>query len=284
MAARPGTTVRLWQLGQELRRLREESGRTIIEAAAGLERTHSSLSKIENGKSAIKPRDLRPILDYYKAGEEERQRLLDLAKEGRVKGWWHSYSSTLDQPYMDYITLESEAVRARTFETILIPGLLQTEDYARAIVAASASENPNRDEEKLTAVRMARQSVLNREERPLLLWVILSEAALHHHMGGRAVMKDQLAHLVEVSHQQNVTFQVLPFSHGAHAGVNGAFTVLDLSVSDLSLVLVENISSTLYMERAEEISKYNLAFDHLRMAALPEKQSLALVGKIAKEL
>lgn len=286
MPARPGPTARLYVLGRELRKLREDAGLNLEAAATRLERTVSSISKFENGKSALRPRDLRPILDAYGLKDpEQRDVLLGLAQHGRTPGWWTSYANILEQQYMDFITLESEARSARTFELTLIPGLLQTKEYARAVIAADVTDSANRDIEKLIDVRMARQTVLNRTDPAFSLWAILDEAVLRHHMGGREVMRDQLAHLIEVSQQTNITLQVIPLTEGAHPGINGSFTVMDLpEPSDISLVLLENLSSTLYMEREEEVRRYSLAFDRLRMVALGERQSLSLIEATAKEL
>lgn len=285
MAVPFGTTVRLRRLGMRLRKLREDSDMTLEEAGELLERTPSSISKIETARVAVRVRDLRVILDAYGASDErQRESLLGLARDARKQGWWQRYGDILSAAYQDFISLEADATAIRTFETILIPGLLQTADYTRALYRASPGPRSCEDIDQLVAVRTERQEVLTRAD-PLHLWAIVCQGALYSHVGGSDTMRVQLRQLLQAAHMDNVTLQVLPFAAGAHAGVNGPFTVLEFpQFSDLDVVLVENLTSGLYLEREEEIRRYNLVFNHLRASALPEADSVALIEQVAKDL
>lgn len=284
MPAQMTPTVRLRQLGRQLRKLRESSGMTLDEAGRRLERTPSSLSKIETGRVAVRVRDLRVILDIYGLEDETRRNvLLALARDARKRGWWQNYGDVLSWAYQEFISLEAEAAAVRAYETILIPGLLQTEDYARAIHEAVPPPGGDRDVDRLVAVRRERQEVLS-SERALELWAILDEAVLHRQFGGRDVMQAQLARLLEAAEADNVTVQVVPFSVGGHAGINGPFTILEfLELADLDVILVENLTSGLYLEDEGDIRRYNVVFNHLRRAALPAAESAALIHQVAKK-
>ncbi|WP_326828844.1 helix-turn-helix domain-containing protein [Streptosporangium sp. NBC_01810] len=282
----PTPTVRLRRLGATLRRLREAANLTLEEAGAQLERSLSSLSKIENGRVRIPPRDLRVILDFYGVNEEPaREALLLLSRDARKRGWWQRYGDVLSPSYLDFISLEADAAEICTFETGLVPGLLQTQDYARAVIAAVPdTDGAARDVDQLLAVRMARQEVLSRDH-PLTLWAIVDEALLHRHIGGREVMRSQLQHLVQVGGSSHVTLQVLPYAVGAHAGINGPFTILEFpEIADLDVVLLESQTSGLYLEQAEEVRRYRTIFNHLRASAKSAAASRVMIEDIAKQL
>jgi transcriptional regulator with XRE-family HTH domain len=276
----PSPTVRLRRLGLHLRRLREQAGLTLDEASARMERSLSSLSKIENGRVRIPPRDLRVILDAYGLEGRTREALLTLARDARKRGWWQQYGDALGPAYLDYISLEADAVAARTFETILVPGLLQTEDYARQIIGAVPPvPGTSHDVDQFVTVRMARQQVLDRSE-PLHLWAIIGEAALRHVIGDRQIMCAQLQRLKDVAVLDHITIQVLPFTAGTHAGVDGPFTILEFpEFGDLDVVHVGNLTGALYMENEDEVRRYNLVYDYLRASALPSAESLTLIDQ-----
>ncbi|MEV7965779.1 helix-turn-helix transcriptional regulator [Sphaerisporangium sp. NPDC088356] len=278
-------TVRSRRLGRTLRRFREERSLTLEEAGALMERSVSSLSKIENGRVRIPSRDIRVILDVYGVVDERiRETLVDLARDSHKRGWWRGYGDVLSWAYLDFISLEADAAAVRNFEIILIPGLLQTADYARAIMDALPASCGRQDIEQLVDVRIKRQQVLYGAS-PLHLWAIVDEAALHRHFGGRETMRAQLHALVEAARLENVTVQVLPFGGGAYSAVDGAFTILEFSeISDLDVVLVENLTSGLYMEEDEEVRQYNVVFDHLRASALSVPDSLALIEQVVNNL
>ncbi len=286
MAKASVPTVRSRRLGTALRRFREQKSLTLEAACAGLERSLSSLSKAENGRTKLYSRDVRGMLDFYGVTDERvREGLVTLARDSHKRGWWDHYGDVLKSSYLDFISLEADASAAavRTFETVLIPGLLQTPDYARAIINAIPTLAGPLDVDQLVAVRMARQEVLTRES-PLRLWAILDEAALRRQTGGRDTMRAQLRHLADTSTAENIIIQVLPCATGAHAGLTGPFTILEFPVlADLDVVLVETLTSGLYIESEDEIRRYNLVFNHLRMSALSREDSHRLINQIAKE-
>lgn len=276
-------TVRLRRLGAAFRRLREDRGMNLEEAGALMERSISSLSKLENGRVKLPTRDVRAMLDFYGVTDERtREGLVSLARDSHKQGWWQQYGDSLSASYLDLISLEADASAVRTFQTSVIPGLLQTPDYARALIAAVPGPTGPLDVDQLVTVRMTRRELLTGPD-PLHLWAILDEAALHRHIGGRATMHAQLVQLIEASQTENVVIQVLPYTAGAHAGTSGPFTTLEFpEPTDLDVVLVESLTSGLYLETTDEIRRYSLVFDHLRMSALPQAESRALIRQAAK--
>jgi len=285
MATGPTPTVRLRKLGIELRKLREAGGLTLEQAGGRLERTPSSLSKIETGRVNVRPRDLRVILDQYGLTDQRTvEALLALARDGRRQGWWQPYRDVMSSSYLDFFSLEADAASIQTFETLLIPGLLQTEDYSRAVIAAvPPAPGKSRNVDQLVTVRIARQEALTKPN-PVHLWAILSEAVLRQEIGGRSVMRDQLKRLLEAGQRDHITVQILPYAFGAHASLDGPFTLLEVSEpTDLRIVLVEYLTSALYLEQDEDVRRYTVVFDHLRASALAPKDSLALIADAAEE-
>ncbi|MGH3329267.1 MAG: helix-turn-helix domain-containing protein [Streptomycetales bacterium] len=278
-------TVRRRRLGAELRRLREAAGLTMDEAGKGLERAESTISRIENARNAIRPLDVRLLLDLYGVTDKRARAALEaLARDSRKKGWWHTYADLLSPAYSDLISLEDDAEGVLTFELALVPGLLQTEDYARAVLTGGRMTAAAEEVETLVTVRMTRQAVLARPESPLRLWAIVSEAALRQQIGGPDVMRAQLRHLVEAADRPNVTLQVLPFSAEAHPGSNGPFVVFEFPESTaLDVVLLENLTSSLYLEQEPEVRRYTLAYEHLRAIALAPADSRKLIARAAEE-
>ncbi len=279
-------TVKRRRLGIELRQLREAAGVSIEEAAKHLDVSYSTVSRIETGRVRVRVRDLRDLLDLYGvADERKREALFTLAREAREKGWWHSYSDVLSTPHAVYIGLEAEAAAIRTYQTQLIPGLLQTEEYARAIVRGGRRWTTHDEIEKFVQARMSRQKLLTRAD-PLEFWAILDEAALRRHVGGAKVMRDQLQRLLEAAEQPNITIQVLPFTTGTHAAMTaGSFVILEFpEQSDPEVVYLENPLNSFYLEREHEIRWYTLTFDHLRASALSSDESVALIREVAKDL
>jgi transcriptional regulator with XRE-family HTH domain len=277
-------TLRLRRLGMHLRRLREDAGMTLDEASKRMERSLSSLSKIETGRNLVRVRDLRIILDTYGLADDElRESLLALLRDAGKRGWWQRHGDLLTPASQDFLSLEADAAAARNFETLLIPGLLQTADYARTVIQADPTA-PNSIVDELVDVRAARQAILTQPD-PMELWAIVSEAALWHQIGGSGIMRDQLRHLMEASELDNITLQVLPYSAGAHAGLNGPFVMLDFpEYANWSIVYIGNLAGSLYLEQEEEIRRFTLVFNHLRASALPETDSRTLINRMAKDL
>lgn len=278
----PGPTVRRRKLGAELRRRRDRAGLTSEEAARRVGWHQSKVSRIETGRSGARPADVRLLLDAYGVRDEElRQALEALARDGGKRGWWQSYQDMLPPSYMDFISLEADACAVRTLETTVVPGLLQTPDYARAVTGAVLPEHGPDRIDSLVDVRIARQVVLGREP-PLELCAVVDEAALRREMAGPDVMRGQLLRLTELAVRPNVHIQVLPFTRGAHIGVTGSFVVFEFPrPGDQDVVAIDHLTSSLYLEREEEVGAYNTAFDLLRSRALPPDNSLAFIAGIA---
>ncbi|KWW97624.1 hypothetical protein TH66_18875 [Carbonactinospora thermoautotrophica] len=278
-------TVRARRLGAELRRLREAAGFTLEQAAEAIECHPSMLSRIETGHRNIRPLELRALLDKYGVTDEERREaLLTLSRESKRRDWWHSYSDVLARPYQDLISLEVRASSLRIYHTQVIPGLFQTAGYAYAVIqAVRVGDAPEAIQRRVDA-RMARQEILRREPPPEV-WLVLDEAALRRApTADPGVMRDQLEHLLEVADLPHVTLQVLPFSAGLHAGVDGAFTFLAFpEVEGPSIVYLESLTGGLYIEKEPDVDRYARVFDHLRASALPEAASRRMIVECRKE-
>jgi transcriptional regulator with XRE-family HTH domain len=286
MSAHSSPTVKRRRLAAELRRRRDEAGLTIEEVAEQLEWSSGKISRIENSRVSVLPRDVKFLLRVYGAqeGGEDWEALLALARESRQKGWWHAHGDAIREWFETYVGLESDAATLRTYESEIVPGLFQTEDYARAVNRATMIAAGDDEIEKQVAVRMARQDMLTATDAPQI-WAVVNEAVIRRVVGGPAVMRAQLGRLVEASHQPNITLQVLPFSVGAHAGMDGAFMILGFPTpTDPDVVSIDYHKGTLYLEKPSEIDRYTLMFNHLRAAALPVGQSRDLIARAADEL
>ncbi|MEV4251540.1 helix-turn-helix transcriptional regulator [Spirillospora sp. NPDC049652] len=285
MAVGSSPTVRRRRLAAELKALRLSKGMTGVEASRRMEADPSWISRIESGRRGIKTRDLRLLLDVYEVEDEEyREGLLDLARQAKQRGWWHTYTDVIPDDFQDYVGLEAEADSLRVYQAELVPGLLQTSDYHRALLQIPPSK-PSEDEiERRVQLRLARQQRLTAEDRRLDLWVVLNEAVLRRVIGGAETMATQLTHLVEAGELSNVTIQVLPFSAGAHQAMTGSFVALGFpETADADLVYIEQQVGTLYVEDAGQVRPYTVAFDHLRAMALSPENSLRLIADVAKE-
>ncbi|MGW3294433.1 helix-turn-helix domain-containing protein [Streptomyces xiamenensis] len=277
------STFRSRRLGADLRQLREGAklGSEAVAREMGFSRP--KLSRIEAGEVRVSQNDMKALLSLYGVADEQRRSLfVQAARDAHKSGWWQAYQDTLPRTYADYIALESEAVEIKNFEPILIPGLLQTEAYTRAVILANPAVLPQADVDRLVTVLRERQSILT-GERPPRLWAILGESAIRQTIGGGTVMREQLAHLEAVAKDQHIVIQVLPHSAGAHPGLTGAFVVFALP-HDSDVVCVENMTGTLYMDRPGERQSYNEAFNHLRAAALNPADSLALIQRVAQDM
>lgn len=282
MASNVNPTVRRRRLGQELRRLRELKGMTAEEVAERLLVSQSKISRLENGRRSISQRDVRDLCGVYEV-EDHRivDSLMQMAKDSRQQGWWHSFG---DIPYSVYIGLETDAASLRVYDPQVVPGLLQTRQYAEALIAGALPETAPADIDKRVQVRMRRQERISATENPLRLWTVLDEAALRRVVGNRALMREQLEHLVEQSQLPHVTVQVIPFEMGAHPGLNGQYAILEFpDAADSSVVYIEGVTSDLYLEKANDVQKYSVMYEHLRAQALNVEQSRQFIADIAKE-
>ncbi|MFF7472019.1 Scr1 family TA system antitoxin-like transcriptional regulator [Streptomyces sp. NPDC008092] len=280
-----GPAVRRRKLGAELRTLRTGAGLTSGEAARLVGWHQSKVSRIETGASGVKPADVRLLLDAYGVVEGQlRELLLVLAGSEDTAGrhhWWHAYRGVLPPAYRDFISLESQASAMRTLETSVVPGLLQTPEYARAVTRAAVDGRDDEALDALVEVRLARQDVL-RNDPPLELSAVLDEAVLRREVGGPGVMARQLTRLVEAARLPQVRLQVLPFAAGAHIGITGPFVIFSFpSTSDLDVVVIDQLTSSLYLERKEDLQAYTEAFNTLRIHALSPEDSLDYIAAIA---
>ncbi|MFC9258625.1 helix-turn-helix domain-containing protein [Streptomyces hydrogenans] len=282
MASSVNPTVRRRRLGQELRKLREGKGMTAEQVAERLLVSQSKISRLENGRRSISQRDVRDLCGVYEVDDEAMvNSLMQMAKDSRQQGWWHAFG---DIPYSVYIGLETDAQSLRVYEPQIIPGLLQTRAYATAVISGALPESTPADIEKRATVRTRRQDRIRDDERPLRLWAVIDEAALHRVVGNRQVMVEQLEHLVEQSHLPHVTVQVLPFDTGAHPGISGQYSILEFpDASDSSVVYIEGVTSDLYLEKGPDVSKYSYMYEHLRAQALGVEQTRDFVEGIAKK-
>ncbi|MFD4787472.1 helix-turn-helix domain-containing protein [Streptomyces sp. NPDC058459] len=282
MASNVNPTVRRRRLGQELRKLRELKGMTAEEVADRLLVSQSKISRLENGRRSISQRDVRDLCGVYEV-EDQRvvDSLMEMARDSRQQGWWHTFG---DIPYSVYIGLETDAQSLRVYEPQLVTGLLQTRAYAEALVRGALPETSTAEIEKRVKVRMRRQDRVTDAGNPLRLWVVLDEAALHRVVGSKLIMREQLEHLIELSQLPHVTVQVLPFEVGAHPGLNGQYAILEFAdAADSSVVYLEGVTSDLYLEKAPDVQKYAVMYEHLRAQALPVERSQQFIQDAAKK-
>lgn len=262
-----GPSVQRLVLGGHLRRLRERAGLTTEQAAEAIRASHSKISRMEHGRVSFKERDIADLLTLYGvASVTERQGLLALAREANTPGWWAGYSDILPNWLEPYFGLEAAASFIRTYELQFVPGLLQVEDYARAVIrlgnAVSEDEIARR-----TEARINRRLLLDREDPPRM-WAVIDEAALRRPIGGRTVMREQVRHLIEMAEHPAVTLQVLPFSTGGHRALGGPFTILRFAEPDLrDVVYIEQLTSALYLDKPTEVDSYLEVMEQLCLQA-----------------
>jgi transcriptional regulator with XRE-family HTH domain len=274
-------TVRRRRLGAELRRLREAAGLKLDDVTDRTGLPAAKISRVETARIGVKPADLTSLLDLYRVDDMAKRDVLHgLSRDGARRGWWQTYRDAISPAYADLISLEADAKSMRCYEATLIPGLLQTAAYARATIDAINMTSTREHVDALVEVRQARQSVLTRPE-PLELWAIVHEAALRPRIpAGSHVMRDQLQHLLDRSDLPHVSIQVLPLDAPPHPGLSGPFAVIGFpETSDMDVVLVESLTSALYVEDSAEVSRYGSAFERLRAAALPFDESADLIAR-----
>ena len=283
--------VRRRLVGGALRRYREHVGYALEDAARVLECDRSKISRIETGQRGIRPKELRELLAEYGVPESDQAALVAIASRGGQRGWWHPYTGSFSEAYLDYVIMESVASEIMAYEAQLVPDLLQTEDYARAIAAAEPGYTAGgQQEDAIAAMQVRRQGVLTGKpsgssgSSGRRLWVILGEGALHQEVGGPGVLAGQIRHLVQLSEDlPDLTLQVLPFSAGAHAAAGSASLAI-LRFSDapsLGVVYVEALSGGVYLESQADVARYVRAFALLRAAALDAADSLRLLRSLS---
>lgn len=279
-----GSTARRIMLGVRLRRLREAAEISRAEAGYAIRSSESKISRLELGRVGFKERDVADLLTMYGVtAADERELFLDMVKRSNEPGWWHRYTDLLADWFQDYLGLEESASRIQTCEMHFLPGLMQTEDYARAIATRGWSELTNERAERLVAVRMRRQALLARPDAPKL-WAVIDESVLHRPIGGRDVMIAQIDHLLELTKRPNITLQVLPYKFSGYAA-EGSFTMLRFAEPELpDVVYIEHLSGALYLDKRADAELYSRVFDRLTVHAEIPDHSRQFLAKVRAAL
>lgn len=280
------TVWRRW-LAFELTRLREQAGLTQKDVAAALRCTPGKVSYYETAERPVVVRDLDEVLlPLYNVPAERWPRYLQAAKDARQKGWWERFNApALPGWFSFYVGLEQGATQLRSYAGLLVPGLLQTADYADGTFRRTAEHHTENEIARRVELRLARQAILDREPDPLRLAVVLDEAALRRGVNGPDVMKVQLLHLAAAAERPHVTIQVVPFTHGYYPGMTGSFQILSFAPpTDPGVVYIEHRGGALYLEQALQIEEHVVTFEHICFRALPPDDSVALIHAIAKEI
>ncbi len=273
-------SLRRRRLAAELRRLRDQAGLSATDAARKVGWQASRISRIETRQSGITAPDLRRLLDVYGVEDKAHRAYLgELARRLNERGWWQKYAGLIGGEYADLIGLEAEARTIRSYEQELVPGLLQTPEYARAVIRASRPTDTGEEIDRRVEIRMERQEVLVRDDPPPPRFsVVLSEAALRRPVGGNDVMRRQLEYLIRPRDRANVTIQVLPFDAGVHPSMVGPFMALTFpDPGDLGVVNLENATGTLFLEEPEELRSYEEIWNTLQASALSADDSQAFI-------
>jgi transcriptional regulator with XRE-family HTH domain len=269
-------TVRRRELGALLRALRTERGMTVEQVATKLLCSPSKVSRMETGQRGATARDLRDLCELYEVSDpDERARMTRLAIEGKQQGWWQSYG--LD--YATYVGLEAAAATIKDYDSAVVPGLLQTPDYTRARHEGATPRLDPDEIERRVEVTLTRQLLLAQDHSPHF-WSILDEAVLHRAVGGPAVMKAQLERLIEASKQPPITIQVIPYDVGAHPALDSIFTIVEFHEGLPGVVYVEGLVGSIYLERADDLDRYQQVFERLSKLALSPAGSIALIQKV----
>ncbi|MBF8185055.1 helix-turn-helix domain-containing protein [Nonomuraea sp. K274] len=275
-------TIRRRRLSAELIRLREQAGLSVEEAGRRLEWSRGRLNKMEANKwTRPDLGNIRALLDLYSVTDQaQREAVLTLARQSREKGWWAHYQDIWRGSLAGF---EAEASLINTYEDLRVPGLFQTEDYATAMLKGGQILDGDQIRRRVEA-RLTRQGILQGETPPTL-WAVVDEAALTKPVGGPSVMRNQLRHIVDMSARPNIYVQVLPDSAGAHAAMDGPFTILNFpDQSDPSVVYIETATSDLYLETPEELTRYRLIFDLIRSSALSPDSSVEYLANLVDRL
>jgi transcriptional regulator with XRE-family HTH domain len=285
VAARNGPTALRIALGAQLRRLREDSHVTVSDAAEAIRATHSKISRLERGRSGAKQRDVADLLTLYGVTDAaQREELLVLARQASAPGWWQPYNDVLPSWFELYLGLEKAASIIRLYEVQFVHGLLQTEDYARAVILIANAHAPAEEIERRVSVRMKRQQLLTQPDAPQV-WAVLDEAALRRWPAGPAVMRAQLEHLLELTELPNVTLQVVPFEVGPHAAAGGPFTILRFPEPDLpDLVYLEQLNSAVYLDHPDDVIDYVTVMDQLCVRARTGPDSKDMISALLKQI
>jgi transcriptional regulator with XRE-family HTH domain len=267
--AASGPTVLRMLLGGQLRKLREAAGITPDQAGYEIRASRSKISRLEHGRVSFKERDVADLLSLYGVTESgQRHHLLMLAERANSPGWWARYDDVLPDWFETYIGLEQATSLIRTYELQFVPGLFQTEDYARAVTVLGHRAAPAEEIERRVSLRLKRQEILSRAEPVPKVWAVIDESALRRPLGGREVMRAQLEHLIELTESPQVTLQIMPFDRGGHSAAGGSFAILRFADSDLpDIVYIEQLTGALYLDRPEELDHYREVMNSLSAEA-----------------
>ncbi|WP_367136931.1 helix-turn-helix domain-containing protein [Saccharothrix sp. HUAS TT1] len=281
MARGSSPTLRKRRLVSELRRLREAADLTIEDVARRLECSASKISRIETGRVGVTPRDVRDMLTAYGAPPATLDELVQLAREARRRAWWDEFGDVAPGRYVGF---EADADSVRTYQGLMVPGLLQSEGYTRALIRAVLPDAEPAEVDRRVQLRKARQALLL-EDDPLHLHAVVDEAALRRLVGGREVMAEQLRRLLEVEELPNITLQVATFESGGHAAMDGPFVILTFAEqSDPAVVYIESPKGDVYWEQPADVARYSDMFARLSAASLDPSASFALIGRVARGL
>ncbi|MEU7976288.1 helix-turn-helix transcriptional regulator [Micromonospora sp. NPDC049089] len=280
-----GPTVLRMLLGAQLRRLRESSGVTREGAGWEIRSSESKISRMELGRVGFKERDVADLLTLYGVTEDhERDALLKLARDANSPGWWHRYGDVLPSWFQSYLGLEAAAALIRSYEVQFVPGLLQTREYARAVVLLGHGTAGPGEIDRRVALRMQRQQLLQRQNPPQL-WAVVDEAALRRPIGGAEVMRGQLTALIEATKSPHIRLQVIPFAAGGHAAAGGAFTILRFGDQELpDIVYIEQLTSAIYLDKRDDLDYYAVAMERLCVEAEPPERTAEILGGLLNDL
>ena len=284
-ASGSGPTVLRILLGAQLRRLREQRGISREDAGWEIRASGSKISRMELGRVSFKERDVADLLTLYGVIEpRERESLLSLARQANSPGWWHHYGDIMPPGFQSYLGLEAASTLIRTYEIQFVPGLLQTRDYARAIMLLGHAGEKPEEIERRVELRMQRQQVLKRPDPPQL-WAVIDEAVLRRPIGGVEVMKAQIEALVEAAKLPNIRLQIIPFHSGGHAAAGGSFAILRFPEPDLpDVVWVEHLTSSIYLDKREDVDLYAIAMERVCIDAEPPGHTPEILEKLMTEV
>ncbi len=279
-----GPTAKRLVLGAQLHRLRDSRGISAEQAAGAIRGSHSKISRMEHGRVGFKLRDVSDLLTLYGVTDaEERAALLNLTREANTPGWWHAYADVLPTWVEPYVGLEAAASVIRTYEVQFVPGLLQTEEYARALIRLGSAVSED-EVDRRAELRVSRQEVL-RSANPPQLWAVVDEGALRRPVGSPDVTRRQLEHLITMAEHPAVTVQILPFTAGPHAAMGGPFTILRFAEPDLhDVVYIEQLTSALYLDKPSEVDSYLEVMEQLCLQAEPAGHTRQLLTKFLSEI
>lgn len=280
-----GPTVSRIVLGTQLRRLREEAGITREAAGDAIRASHAKISRLELGRVGFKERDVTDLLALYGVTDEEQlARVMDLMRQANTRGWWQQHSDVLPTWFENYLRLEQVAKVIRTYQVQFVPGLIQNEEYARAVIQHGHRARTEFEIERRVQLRMDRQKMLHQPDAPHL-WAVIDEAALTRPFGPPRVMRAQIEHLLEVSSAPNIDVQVLPFHSGAHTAAGGSFTILRFAEPDLpDVVYLEQLTSAVYLDKRSDVEDYVMIMERISVQAETPTRSQATLRRLLNEV